>query len=72
MSPSDSEKILGVVQQFLSWRGQVQPQDLADLFALLGRLDLEEKQAFWAWLGANAPNVRKWLMAKGSETRRAA
>ena len=72
MAPSDSEKILGVVQQFLSWRGRVQPQDLADLFALLGRLDLEEKQAFWAWLGVNAPNVRKWLMAKGSETRRAA
>jgi len=72
MSPSDCEKILGVVQQFLSWRGQGQPEDLADLFGLLGRLDRAEKQAFWAWLGVNAPNVRKWLMAKGSETRRAA
>ena len=72
MAESECKKLLALVQQFLTWRGQVQPQDLADLFALLGRLDLEEKQAFWAWLGVNAPNVRKWLMAKGSETRRAA
>ena len=72
MVEADCQKLLGVVQQFLSWRGQFRPQDLADLFDLLGRLDPEEKQAFWRWLGANAPNVRKWLMAKGSETRRVA
>jgi hypothetical protein len=72
MADADFQKLLGVVQTFLSWRGQVQPHDLADLFSLLGRLDQDEKQAFWAWLGVNAPNVRKWLMAKGSESRRAA
>jgi len=54
-----------------SWRSQ-QPEDLADLFGLLGRLDRAEKQAFWARMGVNAPKVSKWLMAKGSETRRAA
>ncbi len=72
MAPRDCEKLLAVVRTFLGWRRQVQPEDLADLFGLLGRLDRAEKQAFWAWLGVNAPNVRKWLMAKGSETRRAA
>jgi hypothetical protein len=72
MPDSECKKLLALVQKFLSWRSQHQPQDLADLFALLGRLDPQEKQAFWAWLGVNAPNVRKWLMAKGFETRRAA
>lgn len=72
MDDADCQKLLGVVQTFLSWRSHHQPQDLSDLFYLLGRLDRAEKQAFWAWLGAHAPNVRTWLMAKGSESRRAA
>lgn len=72
MADRECQALLAVVQTFLSWRSQHQPQDLADLFGLLGRLDQDEKWAFWAWLGTNAPNVRKWLMAKGSETRRAA
>jgi hypothetical protein len=72
MADGECKKLLALVQQFLIWRSQHQSQDLADLFDLLGRLDPEEKQAFWAWLGVNAPNVQKWLMAKGSETRRAA
>lgn len=72
MAEPECKQLLAVVQTFLGWRSQHQSQDLVDLFALLGCLDLEEKRTFWAWLGSNAPSVRKWLMAKGSETRRAA
>jgi hypothetical protein len=68
MTHSDCEALLGVIRQFLSWRGQFRPQDLADLFELLGRLAPEEKQAFWGWLGANAPNVRRWLMASSDRS----
>lgn len=72
MTDSECKKLLAIVQAFLSWRSQHQPQDLADMFSLLGGLDSIEKQAFWAWLGVNAPYVRKWLMAKGSGSRRVA
>lgn len=67
MTHSDCEALLGVIRQFLSHRGHTQ-EDLSDLFELLGRLDPEEKQAFWGWLGANAPNVRRWLMASSDRS----
>jgi hypothetical protein len=67
MTHSDCEALLGVIRQFLSWRGHTQ-EDLSDLFDLLGLLELAEKQAFWAWLGANAPNVRRWLIASSDRS----
>jgi hypothetical protein len=66
MTDRDCVALLAVIQAFLGWRSQHQPQDLADLFDLLGRLETSEKRIFWAWLATNAPNVRRWLMAKGS------
>jgi hypothetical protein len=72
MTERDCLALLAVIQTFLVWRSQHQPQDLADLFDLLGRLETEKKRAFWAWLATYAPIVKKWLMAKGSSARRAA
>ncbi|MFM7529792.1 MAG: hypothetical protein ACKO63_15135 [Nodosilinea sp.] len=64
MKISDCEALLSVINRFLSIAPH-SDRDLADLFDLLGQLEQGQKQAFWAWLGANAPNVKKWLMAKG-------
>ena len=64
MKISDCEALLSVINRFLSIAPH-SDRDLADLFDLLGQLEQRQKQAFWAWLGANAPNVKKWLMAKG-------
>jgi len=71
MTTSDCQALLEVIQAFLSMPPH-SDRDLADIFDLLGQLDPGQKQAFWAWLGENAPNVRKWLMAKGGSYRRAA
>jgi hypothetical protein len=70
MAEADCWALLKVVQAFLRSRPH-STADLADLFDLLGRLTIEEKGAFWAWLRSNAPNVRKWLMAKGGNRRAA-
>ena len=71
MTTEDCEALLSVLNTFLAMAPH-SDRDLADLFDLLGRLEQGQKAAFWAWLGENAPNVRKWLMATGGSYRRAA
>ena len=64
MTTKDCEALLKVINRFLSMAPHGD-RDLADIFDLLGRLDPDDKQVFWVWVGKNAPNVRRWLMAKG-------
>ncbi len=71
MTTSDCEALLSTLNMFLSMAPH-SDRDLADLFDLLGQLEPGHKRDFWAWLGENAPNVRKWLMAQGGSLRRAA
>ena len=71
MATKDCEALLSVIQAFLSMP-PYSDRDLADLFDLLGQLEPEDKRFFWGWLGDNAPNVRRWLMATGGSYRRAA
>jgi hypothetical protein len=71
MEIKDCEALLRVLQTFLSMPPH-SADDMADLFDLLGRLSQAEKQTFWTWLGNTAPNIRRWLIAKGSGSRRAA
>jgi hypothetical protein len=42
-----------------------------DIFEMLGRLDVTDKQQFWGWLSQHDPNLKRWLIQQGS-TRRAA
>ncbi len=70
METKDCVALLGVLQAFLTMPHD--EDDLADLFDLLGRLKPEDKRHFWTWLGDTAPNIRRWLMAKGGGSRRAA
>ncbi|XGB43212.1 MAG: hypothetical protein LVS60_05400 [Nodosilinea sp. LVE1205-7] len=71
MEARDCRALLGVIQAFIRMAPH-SDQDLADLMDLLGQLEQGQKRDFWAWLGENAPNVKKWLMAKGGSYRRAA
>jgi hypothetical protein len=71
MTNQDCKALYAVLQTFLAMPPH-RPDDLADLFDLLGRLSQAEKQTFWAWLGDNAPNIKRWMMAKGGGSRRAA
>jgi len=71
MKISDCQALLEVIQAFIRMAPH-SDRDLADLMDLLGQLEQGQKVAFWAWLGENAPNVRRWLMAKGGSYRRAA
>jgi hypothetical protein len=70
METKDCEALLEVIQAFLTMLHD--DDDLADLFDLLGRLEPQDKREFWTWLGDTAPNIRRWLMAKGGGSRRAA
>lgn len=71
MQDRDCKALLGVIQAFTRMAPH-SDRDLADLFDSLGQLEPGHKRDFWAWLGENAPNVRKWLMAQGGSLRRAA
>ena len=71
MTTEDCEELLSVLNTFLSIAPH-SDRDMADLFDLLGQLEPGDKQAFWGWLGETAPNIKKWLMAKGGSYRRAA
>ena len=71
MAETDCQALLAVIQAFLRSRPHRQT-DLADLFDLLRTMELAEKRLFWTWLGEQAPNIKKWLMAKGAEHRRVA
>ena len=71
MAETDCQALLEVIQAFLRSRPHRQ-MDLDELFEMLGAMELAEKQAFWTWLGEQAPNIKKWLMAKGAKHRRAA
>jgi len=70
MAEENCQALLNVIQAFLRSRPHT-PADLADLFDLLGAMDISEKRAFWTWLGQQAPNIKKWLMAKGDQRRAA-
>jgi hypothetical protein len=70
MAIKECNALLSVIKRFLAMPAH-DADDLADLFDLLGRLEPEAKREFWTWLGDTAPNIRRWLMAKG-EARRAA
>lgn len=71
METKDCDALLKVLQAFLSMPPH-SADDLADLFDLLSQLEPQAKREFWAWLGNTAPNIRRWLMAKGGGSRRAA
>jgi len=71
MEARECKALLGVIQAFIRM-APYSDRDLADLFDLLGRLDPGDKRFFWGWLGDNAPNIKKWLMATGGSYRRAA
>ena len=71
MAEADCQALLAVIQAFLRSRPHRQI-DLDELFEMLGAMELAEKQAFWTWLGEQAPNIKKWLIAKGAEHRRVA
>ncbi len=71
MEARDCKALLGVIQSYIRMAPH-SDRDLADLFDLLGQLEPGDKRFFWGWLGETAPNVRKWLMAKGGSYRRAA
>ena len=71
MTNQDCKALYSVLQTFLAMPPH-SADDLADLFDLLGQLEPQGKRQFWAWLGDNAPNIRRWLMAKAGGSRRAA
>ena len=71
MTSDDCVAFHGVLLAFLRLRPH-SPEDLADIFDLLGQLTPSEKREFWQWLSKTAPNIKRWLMAKGAEYRRAA
>ena len=71
MTTNDCQALLEVIQGFIRMAPH-SDRDLADLFDLLGQLEPGDKRFFWGWLGDNAPNIKKWLMATGGSYRRAA
>ena len=40
-----------------------------DIFEMLGRLDEDDKQQFWAWLTEHDPNLKHWLVRQGRQRR---
>lgn len=71
MTDKECRDLQGVVKAFIRMVPH-SDRDLADLFDLLGQLEPGDKRFFWGWLGDNAPNIKRWLMAKGGSYRRAA
>lgn len=71
MTANECRQLLGVIRTFIQMAPH-QHRDMADLFDLLSQLEQGQKQAFWAWMGDNAPNLKRWLIAKGDTHRRAA